>query len=61
MTLHQLTHSTAFEIDLGVVAALRRLLAHAAKRSRSWAARSRSELEMARLDHRERSDLAFRK
>ncbi|MDO8605575.1 MAG: hypothetical protein Q7R40_03475 [Phaeospirillum sp.] len=61
MTLHQLTHSAAFEIDLGVATALRRLLARAARLARSWTAHRRLDHEMARLDHRELSDIGFRK
>lgn len=60
MTLHQLTHAATFEIDFGAVTALRRLLARAAALPREWSAQRRLDQELAKLDHRERADLAFR-
>lgn len=60
MTLHQLTHATAFEIDFGAVTALRRLLVRAATLPRAWGTQRRLDQELAKLDHRERADLSFR-
>ncbi len=62
MPLHQLTHTATFEfeINLGIATSLRRLLARAAGLPRRWNAQRLLDLEMAMLDHRERSDLGFR-
>ena len=60
MTLHQLTHAITFDGHFSAAALLRSARDRLSGLARYWAAQRRLDQEMARLDHRERADLAHR-
>lgn len=60
MTLHQLTQAITFESNLPATALLRGALTRLAGMGRRWAEQRRLDQELAKLDHRERADLALR-
>ena len=60
MTLHQLTHAITFESNLSATALLRGVMARLREAARHWAEQRRLDEELARLDYRERADLALR-
>ena len=60
MTLHQLTHAITFESNVSATALLHGVMARLSGAARHWVEQRRQDEEMARLDHRERADLALR-
>jgi len=61
MTLHQLTQAAGLDADFGLAHLARRLVLPVAALSRRWHEARQAEQELARLDHRERADLACRR
>lgn len=57
MTLHQLTQTATIEFDLRLGETIRRVVA----KFQDFVAARRLERELSRLDHREITDLAFRR